>query len=234
MNCEFEEVLREFMEEHPNKKKPKKHRRNKYKYKDYKKKALRYEDYSIRKNIKSKYYDFKKLTYDDLTNVKLETYQGQVYININLFKDIPVCDFSDCYNANSVKDKKFEFKNLDSVFYKMNKEDIDNIKEFILEVYNHYCGKQYSYRFYYNLYNNPNSGETIKVNYTDKEKKLLNFFDKYNKINNYYNKMYIIKHKSNVKQTLREIKKEYNTSKNVDTDKIHRVLAEEYESVCVF
>ena len=53
---EFEEMLNKFLEEHPNQTKPKRKRKNKYK--DYRKKALIYKDYPIRKNIKSKHFDY--------------------------------------------------------------------------------------------------------------------------------------------------------------------------------
>ena len=229
MDYEIEKMLRQFMKEHPDKKKPRKRRRNKYK--DYKKKALRYEDWSIRKNIKSKYYNFEDLTFDDLDNARIEIYERQVYsLDVEFFQPVPICDFSECGKADSIKNQELVFQEIDSVFKKLGQENIDAIKEIALNVYNEYYSKRYSNRFYLNLYDNPRLMPQIKVDYTDDDKKILNYFDKYNKMNNYYDKMYVIRNKSQVRQTLNEIKKEYNTNKTIDTDKIHRTLVEEDKS----
>lgn len=229
MNYEFEKMLRQFMKEHPDKKKPIRRRRKKYK--DYKKKALRYEDWSVRKNIKSKYYNFEDLTFDDLDNARLEIYEGQVYsLDVEFFQPVPICDFSECGKADSIKNQELVFQEIDSVFHRIDKEYVDDIKEFVLEKYNDYYSEKYRSKFYYNLYDNPRLGNQVKVNYTDEERKLLNFFDKHNKMNHYYDKMYVVRNKSGVRQALREVKKEYNTSKTVDTDKVHRVLVEEDKS----
>ena len=73
---EFEEMLNEFLEKHPNQTKRKRKRKNKYK--DYKKKALIYKDYPIRKNIKSKHFNYTDLKYEDIAD--LELYAGDTYI----------------------------------------------------------------------------------------------------------------------------------------------------------
>lgn len=215
---EFEEMLNEFLEEHPNKSKPKRKRKNKYK--DYKKKALIYKDYPIRKNIKSKHYDYKDLKYEDIAD--LELYAGDTYIESidisPMFGLHMICELGEKTKQTGV----FKFSDIDKITD--SKEAIENIFEFI----NNYYRKIYSNRFYHNLYDRPFlGGYGSLVEYSDKEKKLLNFFDKYNKINNFYSKMEIDRSKGEVRRTLKEEVKRYNNTKEVDTDKIHKVISDE-------
>lgn len=238
MNNNFEEMLAQYMKEHPNKKKPKKRRRNKHK--DYRKKALTFKDYSIRKNIKSKHYNYIDLTYEDMANVDFVFHHKRIEtIDYNFLDPNMTYDLSYYKGINSVEEGSFKFKDIEKKFNSLSDEDIQEIKYNILCFFNDYCVSKYRNRFYLFLYDDSRSpfyryDSPIEVKYTKKEKDILNKLSYYNHINNFYSKMEVSMNKSGVRQALKEEVKNYNTNKEVDTDKIHKALADEDNSEWLF